>query len=472
VEDAVRELIPPDELELLLAQIGLQQGYSLAVSDSTNTSASDGELLIRLKATRRRSTQEYTQLLREELGQRFPELQLYFAPGDMTTQVLNFGLPAPVSVQVTGTKRVETLAGARRIAARLARVPGIVDARVHQLVDAPRLHLEVDRQRAADVGLTLRDVANDVLLTVSSSAQVAPNFWTDPVTLNSYPVVVQTPEAKVDSVEALMSVGLSSPKGVQLLGDLATVTRRSTPVFTSHVDVQPTYEVRADVAFLDLGSVAPEVERIAKDVETTLPPGSKVLVRGQVDGMRQSFNGLFLGLGLAVLLVYALMVINFQSWLDPFVMLLSLPGAAVGIVVALFLTGTTFSVSSLMGAVMAIGVATANSTLLVSFANDALASGLSAFDAALEAGRNRLRPVMMTAMAMMLGMTPMALALGDGGEQNAALARAVIGGLFGATIATLFLVPLMYSVLKRRAVAKVIDADLVDPDDAREGVTS
>ncbi len=472
VEDAVRELIPPDELELLLAQIGLQQGYSLAVSDSTNTSASDGELLIRLKATRRYSTQEYTQRLREALGNRFPELQLYFAPGDMTTQVLNFGLPAPVSVQVTGTKRVETLAGARRIAARLARVPGIVDARVHQLVDAPRLHLEVDRQRAADVGLTLRDVANDVLLTVSSSAQVAPNFWTDPVTLNSYPVVVQTPEAKVDSVEALMSVGLSSPRGVQLLGDLATVTRRSTPVFTSHVDVQPTYEVRADVAFLDLGSVAPEVERIAKDVETTLPPGSKVLVRGQVDGMRQSFNGLFLGLGLAVLLVYALMVINFQSWLDPFVMLLSLPGAAVGIVVALFLTGTTFSVSSLMGAVMAIGVATANSTLLVSFANDALASGLSAFDAALEAGRNRLRPVMMTAMAMVLGMTPMALALGDGGEQNAALARAVIGGLFGATIATLFLVPLMYSVLKRRAVAKVIDADLVDPDDAREGVTS
>jgi multidrug efflux pump subunit AcrB len=467
VENTVRELVPPEELELLLSQLGLQSGYSLAVTDSTNTSASDGELLIRFKPTRSKSTQEYAQLFREELGRRYPELSIYFAPGDIVTQVINFGLPSPISVQISGQKRVETLAAARTIAARLSQVPGIVDVRLNQILDAPRLHLEVDRQRAADVGLTLRDVANDVLLTVSSSAQVAPNFWTDPVTLNSYPVVVQTPEAKVDSVESLLGIGLSAPGGVQLLGDLATLQRKTTPVFTTHVDVQPTYEVRADVAWLDLGSVAPAVEAIAREAEPKLPPGSKVLVRGQVDGMRQAFAGLFVGLALAVLLVYGLMVINFQSWLDPFVMLLALPGAAVGIVLALFLTGTTFSVSSLMGAVMAIGVATANSTLLVSFANEARATGISALEAALEAGRHRLRPVMMTAMAMALGMLPMALNLGEGGEQNAALARAVIGGLCGATFATLFLVPVMYSVLKRHAVAAVIDPDLAEP--ASEG---
>ncbi len=466
VEATVRELVPPDELELLLAQLGLPSGYSLAVSDSTNTSSSDGELLIRFKPKRSRSTQEYAQLLREELGQRYPELSFYFAPGDIVTQVINFGLPSPISIQVTGQKRADTLAAARAMVTKLSRVPGVVDVRLHQVLDAPRLHLDVDRQRAADVGLTLRDVANDVLLTVSSSAQVAPNFWTDPVTLNSYPVVVQTPETRVDSIEALRGLGLATPRGTQLLGDLATISRKTTPVFTSHVDVQPTFEVRADVAWLDLGSVAPAVEAIAHEAEGKLPPGSKVLVRGQVDGMRQAFDGLFIGLAFAVVLVFGLMVINFQSWRDPFVMMLALPGAAVGITVALFLTGTTFSVSSLMGAVMAIGVATANSTLMVSFANEALNGGLPALGAALEAGRTRLRPVIMTSLAMVLGMFPMALNLGEGGEQNAALARSAIGGLLGATLATLFLVPVMYAVLKRHAVAAVIDPDLAEPSDS------
>jgi multidrug efflux pump subunit AcrB len=473
VEAAVRELVPPDELEMLLSQIGLASGYSLAVSDSTNTSSSDGELLVRFTPRRTRSTAQYQELLRDELGRRFPELSFYFAPGDIVTQVINFGLPSPISIQVSGVKRVETLAAARTIVQRLSKVPGVVDVRLHQVLDAPRLHLEVDRQRAADVGLTLREVSNDVLLTVSSSGQVAPNFWTDPVTLNSYPVVVQTPETKVDSIDALRGLGLASPRGLQLLGDLATISRKTTPVFTSHVDVQPTYEVRADVAWLDLGSVAPAIEGIAREVEPKLPPGSKVLVRGQVDGMRQAFEGLFVGLAFAVVLVFGLMVINFQSWLDPFVMLLALPGAAIGITLALFLTGTTFSVSSLMGAVMAIGVATANSTLMVSFANEARREGLSAFDAALEAGRSRLRPVMMTAMAMVLGMFPMALNLGEGGEQNAALARAVIGGLFGATVATLFLVPVMYAVLKRDSVVAAVDPELAEPPVADiEGVNS
>ncbi|MDP1825017.1 MAG: efflux RND transporter permease subunit [Archangium sp.] len=472
VEDAVRELVPPEELELLLAQLGLPSGYSMAVTDSTNTSASDGELTIRFKPRRSRSTQAYAELLRDELGRRFPELSFYFAPGDMVTQVINFGVPSPISVQLTGQKRVETLAAARLLASKLGRVPGIVDVRLHQVLDAPSLHLEVDRQRAAGVGLTLRDVANEVLLTVSSSAQVAPNYWTDPVTFNSYPVVVQTPEAKVDSMDALLGLGLSTPRGLQLLGDLATVSRKVTPVFTSHVDVQPTFEIRADVAWLDLGSVAPAVEALAAEVGPTLPPGSRVLVRGQVAGMRQAFEGLFLGLALAVVLVFGLMVINFQSWLDPFVMLLALPGAAIGIVVSLFLTGTTFSISSLMGAVMAIGVATTNSTLMVSFANESLAAGRDAVEAALEAGHQRLRPVIMTALAMVMGMLPMALNLGEGGEQNAALARSAIGGLIGATVATLFLVPVMYSVLKRHAVQRQVDPELLEASEpVPEGIS-
>jgi multidrug efflux pump subunit AcrB len=464
VEDAIRQVVPPEDLETIVSQLGLPQGYSLAVTDSTNTSSSDGEILIRFAPHRHQTTAHYQAELRALMVNQFPELTSYFAPGDIVTQVINFGLPSPISVQISGAKRAEGLALARGLIRKLQLVPGVVDVRLHQVLDAPRLHLEVDRQRAAEAGLSLRDVANDVLLTVSSSGQVAPNFWTDPVTLNSYPVVVQTPELKIESIESLTSVGLSSPRGVQLLGDLATIDRRSTPVFTSHVDVQPTWEVRADLAWLDLGSVAPKIESLVDEVRPKLPPGSTITVRGQIDGMRQAFGGLFLGFFLAVFLVYGLMVINFQSWLDPFVMLLALPGAAIGIVVSLFLTGTTFSVSSLMGAVMAIGVATANSTLLVSFANDARAhDGLTSLQAALEAGRNRLRPVMMTAMAMVLGMSPMALNLATGGEQNAALARAVIGGLCGATIATLFLVPVMYSVLKRGPANPEPDPDLEDP---------
>ncbi len=460
VEDAIKELIPDSERESLLTLIGLPAGYSLAVADSTMTSSSDGEIVIRLSTKRKTPTAEHAAHLRDALVERFPELSFYYAPGDIVTQVINFGLPSPISLQVTGQRRAEGLAAARAMAKDLETVPGVVDVRVHQVLDAPRLHLEVDRQRAAQAGLSLRDVSNDVLLTVSTSGQVAPNFWIDPVTFNSYPVVVQTPEAVVDSVDALHNVTVTTGRGAQLLGDLARVERKTTPVFTSHVDVQPTFEVRADVAWLDLGSVAPHIDGIVDKTRKTLPPGSKILVRGQIDGMREAFGGLFLGLGLAVLLVYGLMVINFQSWLDPFVMLLALPGAAVGIVVALFLTGTTLSVASLMGAVMAVGVATANSTLLVSFANDARVAGASALDAALEAGRERLRPVIMTALAMVLGMMPMALNLGEGGEQNAALARAVIGGLFGATLATLFLVPVMYATLERGAVVRAADPDL------------
>ncbi len=468
VERAIAEVIAEGDLESLVTQIGLPAGYSLAVTDSTNTSSSDGEIRIRLNPKRTQSTEAYQTQLRAMMAERFPELSSYFPPGDIVTQVINFGLPSPISVQISGAKRAETLEAAYAMVASLKRVTGLVDVRLHQVLDAPRLHLEVDRQRAAEVGLSLREVANDVLLTVSSSGQVAPSYWTDPVTFNAYPVVVQTPELKIDSVEALQSIGLDSPKGAQLLGDLATIGRKTTPVLTSHVDVQPTYEVRADLAFLDLGSVASEVETLAAQAQTKLPPGSTVRVRGQIEGMRQAFSGLSLGLLLAILLVYGLMVINFQSWVDPLVMLLALPGAAIGMTLSLFLTGTTLSVSSLMGAVMAIGVATANSTLLVSFANDERVRGQNALEAVLAAGRSRLRPVMMTALAMGFGMLPMALNLGTGGEQNAALARAVIGGLLGGTAATLFLVPVMYVMFKRSAPRLASEGLLYEPSRAAE----
>lgn len=464
VEDAIERLIPAGDREAMLTQLGLPQGYTLAVTDTANVSPADGEILIRLSHDRAHDTAHYADLLRDELRREFPELSFYFQPGDIVTQVVNFGLPSPISLKVTGMKRPETLAAARKLTGELRKVPGVVDVRLHQILDAPRLHLEVDRQRAAEAGLTLRDVANDLLLTVSTSGQVAPNYWIDPVTFNSYPVVVQVPENKVTSVEALTGLTVTTAKGEQLLGDLARLERKATPVFTSHTDVQPTYEVRADVAWLDLGSVAPAVETIAAKAQKEVGLGTKILVRGQLDGMRSAFNGLFIGLALAVLLVYGLMVVNFQSWLDPFVMLLALPGAGAGIVVALFLTGTTFSISSLMGAVMAVGVATANSTLMVSFANQEREAGKSALDAALEAGRTRLRPVLMTALAMVLGMFPMALNLGEGGEQNAALARSVIGGLFGATLATLFFVPVMYMLLKRHAKPRVVDPELLEPE--------
>jgi multidrug efflux pump subunit AcrB len=335
----------------------------------------------------------------------------------------------------------------------MRRIRGAVDVRLFQIVDAPRLHFAVDRERAGSVGLTQRDVANNMLLTVSSSAQVAPSFWIDPKTGNSYPVNIRIPEGRVDSVDAITTLGIPSPEGMQLFGDLARVERMRTPAFVSHVDIQPTYNVRADVQDIDLGSVAADVERLVEKYRAQLPPGSRIQIRGQVDSMRTGFASLALGLLLAAALVYCLIVVNFQSWTDPFIIITALPGALVGMVLVLFATQTTLNVPSLMGAIMSVGVGTANSILVVTFANDQRALGSSALAAALEAGRVRLRPVLMTATAMVLGMLPMALGHGEGGEQNAALGRAVIGGLVGATLATLLFVPVVYSLIRARQPA-------------------
>jgi multidrug efflux pump subunit AcrB len=454
VEDTIRRVIPERERTAIVDNIGVPQGINLAVTESSTISSADGEILVSLRPEHTRGTAEIVRELRHTLPSAFPDLGFYFQPADIVSQILNFGLPAPIDVQIAGLDREKTYLAARAIEARIARVPGAVDVHVHQVIDAPRLHLSVDRTRAAEVGLTQRDVANTVLVSFASSSLVTPNFWTDARNGINYPVAVQVPPRLVESVDDLNSTALVTPAlatGPQLLGDLAQVDRRITPVVANHSNIQPTFNVRADVQDTDLGSVSSAITRIVREYEAKLPPGSSITLRGQVESMDSSFARLGLGLVFAALLVYAVMVVNFQSWTDPFIIITALPGALVGIVWALFVTQTTFSVPSLMGAIMTIGVATANSILLVTFANDQRREGLDAVAAALAAGRTRLRPVLMTAAAMVIGMLPMSLGLGDGGEQNAPLGRAVIGGLFIATVATLFFVPTVYTLLRRRA---------------------
>jgi multidrug efflux pump subunit AcrB len=452
VEDAIRRIIPGRERSVVLDNIGVPQGINLAVTETSTISSADGEILVNLRPDKRRGTASYMREMRRRLPREFPELTFYFQPADIVSQILNFGLPAPIDIQVAGLNREETYRAARAIEARVSRVPGAVDVHLHQVVDAPRLHVAVDRTRAAEVGLTQRDVANNVLVSLASSILVTPNFWTDGRSGIAYPVAVQVPPRLVDSVEDLRTTALVAP-GVaapQLLGDLASVERRTAPVVVNHSNIQPTFNVRADVQDTDLGAVSGAIRRIVRQYEARLPPGSSITLRGQVESMDSSFGRLGLGLVFAALLVYGVMVVNFQSWTDPFIIITALPGALVGIVWMLFATQTTFSVPSLMGAIMTIGVATANSILLVTFANDQRREGLDAVAAALAAGRTRLRPVLMTAAAMIIGMLPMSLGLGEGGEQNAPLGRAVIGGLLVATAATLFFVPTVYTLLRRR----------------------
>ncbi|HEU4409072.1 MAG TPA: efflux RND transporter permease subunit [Polyangiaceae bacterium] len=466
VEDKIREIVPAGDRESILDFIGMPGGYNLSITDSSNVSSADGEVLVTLARGRSRSTQDTVRALRDALPGEFPELGFYFQPADIVTQILNFGLPSPIDVQVSGARRDATLAAARELEAGLRAVPGAVDVHLHQVVAAPRLHVEVDRLRASEVGLTERDVASNLLLTVSSSSQVNPTFWTEASTGNAYPVALQVPEYRVDSLDALKALSLpaaGAAGGQKLLVDLAGIRRLTTPVFVTHANVQPTYNVRADAQDADLGRVAAGLDALVAKARAKLPPGATITVRGQAESMREGFAGLGVGLAFAALLVYALMVVNFQSWKLPFIILMALPGAGVGIVFALFATDTTFSIPSLMGAVMSVGVATANSILVVTFANERRLAGAGALEAALEAGAVRLRPVLMTALAMLIGMLPMSLGLGEGGEQNAALGRAVIGGLLGATVATLVLVPVVYSLLAARWRAPERDPHLEGP---------
>jgi multidrug efflux pump subunit AcrB len=457
VEDSIRTVIPRDELDDLIDDIGLPySGVNLAMSDSATIGLFDGEILVSLRPGEHASSWDYIRKLRARLNHDFPGLTFFFQPADIVGQILNFGLPAPIDVQVVGplANAPANYALARQIESRLARIPGAVDVHTHQVVDVPEFLFQVDRTRADQMGLTQQDVANSLLISLASSTQISPNYWIDPQNSVDYPISVMTPQYRVDSTSELLRTpvrGVARVAGTQLLTNVGSLRRDTTASVVNHYNVQPLYDVYANVQDRDLGAVASEVDKVLAEFSRKLPKGSFFETRGQVATMRSSFVGLGLGMVFAILLVYFVMVVNFQSWLDPFIILMALPGALSGIVLMLFVTQTTLNVPSMMGAIMSIGVATANSILLVNFANDTRESGSDAVSAALEAGFTRLRPVVMTALAMIVGMLPMALGFGEGGEQNAPLGRAVIGGLLLATVATLFFVPVIYSLLRRRA---------------------
>jgi multidrug efflux pump subunit AcrB len=454
VENTIRRIIPAAELVDILDNIGLPySGFNLAFSDSVTIGAYDGEIMVSLRPGEHAPSSQYVRRLRTELRRQFPELTVFMQPADIVSQILNFGLPAPIDVQVVGplANAKANYALARRMTMRMRAIPGAEDVHIHQVVDAPELMFRVDRTRARQLGLTQSDVSNSLLISLSSSAYVAPNYWIDPRNGVDYPIAAQTPQYVLDSTAELLRTPIHAGvnEAPQLLANLGRLERDTTPAVVNHYNVQPLYDIYANVQDRDLGAVAGDVDRVIREFTPQLPKGSFIETRGQVSTMRSSFVGLGVGMVFAILLVYFVMVVNFQSWLDPFIILMALPGALSGIVLMLYLTQTTLSVPSLMGAIMSIGVATANSILLVNFANDLREDGVDALSAALEAGHTRLRPVVMTALAMIVGMLPMALGLGEGGEQNAPLGRAVIGGLLVATVATLIFVPVVYSVLRR-----------------------
>ncbi len=456
VENVIREIIPQQEVELVLDNIGLpNRTYAMAFGDSATTGMADGEILVALKHHRSHSTPEYIARLRHELPGRFPQLTFFFQPADIVSQILNFGLPAPIDIQIAGLNRKENFEMATEIGQRIKSIRGVEDVHLHQVMNVPKLHVDVDQIRARELGYTQQDVADSLLVALAGSGQTQPNYWVDPRMGISYLVETRTPSYRLDSIDAINGLPLTSQKnaGVQLLSNVATVQRSVTPEVANHINVQPAFDVYANVQARDLGGVAGEINHILDEYRAKLAPGNTITMRGQVESMESAFLRLGLGLVFAAVLVYLLMVVNFQSWLDPFIIITALPGAAVGIVWSLFLWNTTFSVPALMGAIMSIGVATANSILLVTFANEQREEGKSAFDAALEAGRTRMRPVLMTAAAMIIGMLPMSLGVGEGGEQNAPLGRAVIGGLFVATLTTLLFVPVVYSLLRREKSA-------------------
>jgi multidrug efflux pump subunit AcrB len=450
VEAEIRKVIPADELTLILDNIGLPTGgINLAFGANATISNSDGDILISLKPGKR-DVEKYQRLLRADLAEKFPDAVFFFTPANITNQILDFGLPAPIDIAVTGRGK-GNYELTQKIMKRVLQIPGAVDVHIHQQVSYPTLQVNVDRTKARQVGLTQQDVANATLISLTGTGQTSPNEWLNPLNGVNYQIVTQTPIEKIADLPALARTPITSPSGntSQLLGNLASFRRDSSAIIIDHYNIQPTFDIYADVDRRDLGGVASDIRKIIADETKTLPVGTTIALRGEVDTMQKSFTRLGLGIIFAISLVYLLMAVNFQSWLDPVIILMALPGAFCGILWMLYLTQTTFSVPSLMGTIMTIGVATANSILMVVFANDEQIAGKSPFEAALNAGFTRLRPVIMTALAMIIGMLPMALAFGEGGEQNAPLGRAVIGGLLLATIGTLFIVPVIYSLLKK-----------------------
>jgi multidrug efflux pump subunit AcrB len=477
---------------MLIYKIGIPNSWPImAQGDIPTISSADGEILISLNKEKHGSSRDYEVLLRRRLRDRFPDMDFFFQPANITSQILNFGLPAPIDLQVVGRNAAANYEIAQRLAQRISHIPGVADAHVHQVADQPVIRLDVDREKASQMGLTQRDVTSSMLISLSGSGTVAPNFWMNWTNGINYNIGVQTPQYRIDTLDALLRTPISasnvavnsttagsqagastagvnsvgaSPNGssqaygnpgaasnsTQLLSNLVSVQRSYMPVIVNHYNVWPVFDVYANVDRRDLGGVGADVRKIMREEEAHLPRGTSFDLRGQIETMQSSFFRLGLGMIFAVVLVYLLMTVNFQSWMDPFIILMALPGAMAGILWMLFITGTTLSVPSLMGSIMCVGVATANSILVVTFANDQRETLFSAHEAMLAAGHARVRPVLMTATAMILGMVPMALGLGEGGEQNAPLGRAVIGGLLFATVTTLFVVPIVYTYLRTK----------------------
>jgi multidrug efflux pump subunit AcrB len=484
LEDEIRKVIPADQIDTLIDNIGIPNSWpAIAQGDIPTISSADGEIQISLNKEKHGPTRDYEVALRKHLREKFPDMTFFFQPANITNQILNFGIPAPIDLQIVGRNADANYIIAERLASKIGRIPGAADVHVHQVVAQPGIDLDVDRVKASQLGLTQRDVTNNMLISLSGSGTVAPNFWINWNNGVNYNVGVQTPQYRLTSLDALLRTPISlatntvnsatpfsnasvgaAPNGdsqaygnpgamagsTQLLSNLVTVKRDYTPVIVNHYNVWPVFDVYANVDRRDLGGVGSEVKKVMQEEQKHLPRGTTFELRGQIATMYSSFFRLGLGMIFAIMLVYLLMTVNFQSWLDPFIILTALPGAMAGVLWMLFITRTTLSVPSLMGAIMCVGVATANSILIVTFANGERDVVATAHQAMLAAGYARVRPVLMTATAMILGMLPMALGLGEGGEQNAPLGRAVIGGLMFATVTTLFVVPIIYSYLRTK----------------------
>jgi multidrug efflux pump subunit AcrB len=451
MEKVIRQIIPPEELETLVDNIGFPiSGTNMTYNNTGTIGSADGEIQIGL-SHEHRPTEDYVRTLREELPARFPGATFSFLPADIISQILNFGSPAPIEVQIRGPNLDANFAYAQKVLRELRHVPGLVDARIQQSLDAPAFEVNVDRTRAQYVGITERDVTNSMVVNLAGSSQVQPTFWLNPDNGVSYSIVMQTPQYQVDSLNALQNLPITAPgMPPQTLGGIADFKRVAKPAVVAQYNIQSMIQIYGTSQGRDLGAVAADVQKILNDTAKDAPKGAQVAMLGQVKTMNSSFSGLIFGLLAAVVLIYLLIVVNFQSWADPFVIITALPAALAGIVWMLFATGTTLSVPALTGAIMCMGVATANSVLVISFAKERLEQHGDAAAAAIEAGFVRLRPVLMTALAMIIGMLPMALGFGEGGEQNAPLGRAVVGGLAFATIATLIFVPVVFSIIHQR----------------------
>ncbi|CAM2181758.1 Multidrug resistance protein MdtC [Paraburkholderia sacchari] len=453
IDKRIRELIPARELHSIIDNIGLPvSGINLSYSNTGTIGTSDADVLISL-AENHHPTADYVRLLRRTLNDEFPGVQFAFLPADIVSQTLNFGMPAPIDVQITGRDVDANRAYAARLLAKLRSVPGLADARIQQPADLPRIFIDVDRTRAQQAGFTQKDVASDLLITLSGSQQTTPTFWLNPMNGVSYNVITEAPQYTIDSLQSLANIPLTANGRSNILGSLASMRRVSGDAVVTHYNAQTTIDIYASADSRDLGAVSDDVQKIIAEsgkTQADLPRGSTLSLRGQVDTMNHSFSGLLGGLVFAIVLVYLLIVVNFQSWLDPLIIISALPGALAGIVWILFLTHTTVSIPALTGAIMCIGIATANSILVISFAREQLREHGDAARAAIEAGFTRFRPVLMTALAMVIGMVPMAIGLGEGGEQNAPLGRAVIGGLTVGTLATLIFVPVVFSLVYRK----------------------